>query len=71
MGQGVLGVAANPISGVLEAVSTTFEGVDASTAALLRRSRPTELQRVRLQRPVGGDKRLLPFQRDALVWLPL
>ena len=65
VGQGVVGVAANPISGVLEAVSTTFEGMDATTAAVLKRTRAAEQQRTRLQRPIGGDHRLLPFLRDA------
>ena len=60
----MVGVAANPISGVLEAVSTTFEGMDATTAAVLRRTRAAEQQRTRLQRPIGGDRRLLPFVRD-------
>ena len=65
VGQGVVGVAANPISGVLEAVSTTFEGMDATTAAVLKRTRAAEQQRTRLQRPIGGDHRLLPFLRGA------
>ena len=63
MGQGIVGVAANPISGALDFMSSAFEGMDASSAALLKRARAAEAQRARLPRAIAGDKRLLPFLR--------
>lgn len=61
--QGIVGVAANPISGALDFMSSAFEGMDASSAALLKRARAAEAQRARLPRAIAGDRRLLAFQR--------
>lgn len=58
-----MGVAANPLSGALDFMSSAFEGMDASSAALLQRTRAAEAQRMRLPRAIGGDRRLPPFER--------
>ena len=63
VGQGIVGVAANPLTGWLDFMSSAFEGMDATSATLLQRARAAEAQRARLPRAIGGDRRLLPFQR--------
>ncbi|KAK9815130.1 hypothetical protein WJX73_008307 [Symbiochloris irregularis] len=63
LGQGIVGVAADPMSGMLDFMSSAFEGVDAWSAALIRSHRAADAQRARLPRAIGGDRRLLPFQR--------
>lgn len=61
--KGLVGAVANPVSGTLEAFSSTFEGIDATKSSLLGRSRPQEAVRHRLPRAIGGDHKLLPFKR--------
>lgn len=63
MGKGIVGAFANPISGGLDALSTTFEGFDAASSSLLGRARPQAAIRSRLPRAIGGDHKLLPFRR--------
>ena len=58
-----MGAFANPISGGLDALSTTFEGFDAASSSLLGRARPQAAVRSRLPRAIGGDHKLLPFKR--------
>jgi hypothetical protein len=60
-----VGAVANPLSGGLDALSTTFEGFDAASSSLLGRARPQAAKRSRLPRAIGGDHRLLPFTRSA------
>ena len=62
-GKGLVGALANPISGGLDALSTTFEGFDAASSSLLGRARPQAAVRSRLPRAIGGDHKLLPFKR--------
>ena len=40
IGKGLVGAVANPLSGGLDALSTTFEGFDAASSSLLGRARP-------------------------------
>ena len=63
VGKGLVGAFANPISGGLDALSTTFEGFDAASSSLLGRARPQAAIRGRLPRAIGGDHKLLPFKR--------
>lgn len=65
MGKGLVGAVANPLSGSLDAISSTFEGIDAASSTLLRGRdlRPQAAVRSRLPRAIGGDRKLLPFKR--------
>ena len=58
-----MGAVANPVSGGLDALSSTFEGIDAASSSLLGRARPQAARRSRLPRAIGGDRKLLPFRR--------
>lgn len=59
---GILGAVANPVSGMLDALSATAEGFDASFGK--PREAALVLERRRLPRVVGGDGRLQPLVRD-------
>eukprot|EP00884_Botryococcus_braunii_P010316 jgi/Botrbrau1/19286/Bobra.0073s0029.1 len=62
--KGLIGAVAQPVSGGLEFFSNAFEGIDASSSNLVGRQRnPRYLQRRRLPRAIGGDKRVLPLLR--------
>eukprot|EP00887_Chlorella_sp_A99_P001951 scaffold18.g1951.t1 len=58
---GILGAVANPVSGMLDALSATAEGFDASFGK--PREAALVLERRRLPRVVGGDGRLQPLAR--------
>jgi hypothetical protein len=62
VGKGLVAAVANPVSGVLDALSATAEGFDAALSR--RRVAMVATQRRRLARAVGGDGRLLPMVRD-------
>ena len=64
VGQGILGVAAQPASGVLDLVSSAFEGLDATSSSLIGRQRARNTTRARLPRAIGGDRKLQPFIRS-------
>ena len=59
--KGIVGVVTNPISGVLDALSATAEGFDASFG---RSMDNVVLQRRRLARLVGADTLVQPIVRD-------
>lgn len=65
LGQGLVGAAAQPVSGALDFMSSAFEGIDASSNTILGRlsNRPRAMKRRRLPRAIGGDRKLLPFVR--------
>ncbi len=66
LGQGLVGAAAQPVSGALDFMSSAFEGIDASSNTILGRlsNRPRAMRRRRLPRAIGGDRKLLPFVRS-------
>ena len=66
LGQGLVGAAAQPVSGALDLLSSAFEGIDASSNTILGRlsARPRAVVRRRLPRALGGDRKLLPFVRS-------
>lgn len=66
LGQGLVGAAAQPVSGALDLLSSAFEGIDASSNTILGRlsARPRAVARRRLPRALGGDRKLLPFVRS-------
>ena len=66
VGKGLLGVAAQPMSGALDFMSSAFEGIDVTSGALRTRLGKSALARARqrLPRAIGGDRRLLPFLRS-------
>lgn len=66
LGQGLVGAAAQPVSGALDFMSSAFEGIDASSNTILGRlsNRPRALKRRRLPRAIGGDRKLLPAVRS-------
>ena len=66
VGKGLLGVAAQPMSGALDFMSSAFEGIDVTSGALRTRLGKAALARARqrLPRAIGGDRRLLPFLRS-------
>ncbi|KAL4447306.1 hypothetical protein ABPG77_007339, partial [Micractinium sp. CCAP 211/92] len=61
VGKGLLGVVANPVSGVLQAFSTTAEGFDATFGK--PRDRLLVLERRRPARVISGEGRLMPLVR--------
>jgi len=66
IGRGLVGVAAQPVSGALDFMSSAFEGIDVTSGALRARlgARTIARARQRLPRAIGGDRRLLPFLRS-------
>ena len=62
VGKGLIGAAAQPVSGVLDLVSKTTDGVNATrlkvSAAM---SAKTALKRHRLPRAIGGDNIMKPY----------
>ena len=65
VGRGIIGAAAQPVSGAFEFMSSTFEGIDAVKDQLVGRIKPSDLyKRNRLPRAIGGDGRLQPFSRS-------
>lgn len=66
LGQGLVGAAAQPVSGALDFMSSAFEGIDASSNTILGKlsSRPRAARRRRLPRAIGGDRKLQPFVRS-------
>ena len=76
LGQGLVGVAAQPVSGALDLLSSAFEGIDASSNTIMGKlsNQPRAVRRRRLPRAIGGDRKLQPFVRagtDAQVLPPL
>lgn len=65
LGQGLVGVAAQPVSGALDFMSSAFEGIDASSNTILGKlsNTPRAVRRRRLPRSIGGDRKLQPFVR--------
>lgn len=65
LGQGLVGVAAQPVSGALDFMSSAFEGIDASSNTILGKlsNHPRAVKRRRLPRSIGGDRKLQPFLR--------
>ena len=65
VGQGLVGAAAQPVSGALDALSSAFEGIDATSNTVLGKlsNRPRAVERRRLPRAIGGDRRVQPFVR--------
>ena len=62
VGKGLVGVAAQPMSGVLDLVSKTADGVNASRLKLsAAMSAKTTLKRHRQPRAIGGDNILKPY----------
>ncbi|KAL4443584.1 hypothetical protein ABPG75_011321 [Micractinium tetrahymenae] len=61
VGKGLLGVVANPVSGVLEAMSATAEGFDATFGK--PRDRLLVLERRRPARVISGEGKLMPLVR--------
>lgn len=75
LGQGLVGVAAQPVSGALDFMSSAFEGIDASSNTIRGKlsNHPRAVLRRRLPRAIGGDRKLQPFVRagtDAQVTHP-
>jgi vacuolar protein sorting-associated protein 13A/C len=65
LGQGLVGVAAQPVSGALDFMSSAFEGIDASSNVILGKlSNQRAAKRRRLPRAIGGDRKLQPFLRS-------
>lgn len=64
LGQGLVGAAAQPVSGALDFMSSAFEGIDASSNVILGKlSNQRAVKRRRLPRAIGGDRKLQPFLR--------
>ncbi len=64
LGQGLVGVAAQPVSGALDFMSSAFEGIDASSNVIMGKlSNHRAVKRRRLPRAIGGDRKLQPFLR--------
>ncbi|KAK9819963.1 hypothetical protein WJX72_004515 [[Myrmecia] bisecta] len=65
VGKGIVGAAAQPLSGTLDFMSSAFEGIDATKDKLLGLERRGLLmKRRRLPRAIGGDRKLQPFVRS-------
>ena len=63
VGKGIIGAVAQPVSGGLDLMSSTFEGFGAVQDNLMGRQR-SNARRLRLPRAIGGDCKLQPFLRD-------
>lgn len=63
VGKGLVGAVAQPMSGGLDLMSSTFEGLDASKDKMLGKVRTGLLLRRRLPRVISGDRKLQPFLR--------
>ncbi|KAL4527774.1 hypothetical protein Ndes2437A_g02912 [Nannochloris sp. 'desiccata'] len=61
--KGLVGIVSNPVSGALDALSATAEGVDAALSSK-NRENMLVMGRKRLPRVVGGDGKLTPMIRD-------
>jgi len=61
--QGLVGIVSNPVSGALDALSATAEGVDAALSSKNRENLLIMGKR-RLPRVIGGDGKLTPIIRD-------
>ena len=62
VGKGIIGAVAQPVSGGLDLMSSTFEGFGAVQDNLMGRQR-SNARRLRLPRAIGGDCKLQPFLR--------